>query len=356
MSDNLSIPISSSIDTTQELPKIVISSPGYESIEKIPYKGDGTAKEDLGVIQLTPIQTATESDKIESTQLKSNQIDTLSNSKKTPEYFAQKKLTDLVINLKGTAIPLAITLISSFGITKASKLIEQGKTKPSDLKDKISCPTPLELSSLINRKNKLVKQVNNSLKIIDNATKALDLNAKLTDIFNINFNILKNLPLPSSVPPGVGLPINAILGVQDGKDTISKLITKLISFNLGLLTILDIVKQTLTQLLQYLSLLDTLIQQCSPDNNQFQEQISTELTALTQEQTQQLSPVVINVNGFEMGVETEPTTNSLKRRRAIARNKSGVVMLKGEWSFSSVDQILIDELVFYIQQNDLKAE
>ena len=57
-----------------------------------------------------------------------------------------------------------------------------------------------------------------------------------------------------------------------------------------------------------------------------------------------------------MGVETEITERSLKRRRAIARNKNGVVMLKGEYSFSSIDQILIDELVFYIQQNDLRAE
>jgi hypothetical protein len=356
MSDNLSIPISSSIDTTQELPKIVISSPGYESIEKIPYKGDGTAKEDLGVIQLIPIQTATESDKIEASQLKSSQIDKLSNSKKTPEYFAQKKLTDLIINLKGTAIPLAITLISSFGITKATQLIDQGKTKASDLKDKLTCPTPLELTNLINRKNKLVKQVNNSLKIIDNTTKILGITGGVITTLEIAFRILKNLPIPSSVPPGVGLPINVILGVQDSKDTIEKTINKLKLANTGLLTILVIVRQVLTQLLQYLSLLDTLIQQCSPDNNQFQEQISTELTALTQEQTQQQSPVVINVNGFEMGVETEATTNSLKRRRAIARNEQGVVMLKGEWSFSSIDQILIDELVFYIQQNDLKAE
>lgn len=50
------------------------------------------------------------------------------------------------------------------------------------------------------------------------------------------------------------------------------------------------------------------------------------------------------------------TINGLKRRRAIARNKSGVIMLQGEPSFSSNDQILIDELVFYIQQNDLKAD
>jgi hypothetical protein len=84
--------------------------------------------------------------------------------------------------------------------------------------------------------------------------------------------------------------------------------------------------------------------------------ISAELTALTTQQSNQLSPIIINVNGFEMGVETEATTNTLKRRRAIARDKNGVVMLKGEWSFSSIDQILIDELTFYIQQNNLKAE
>jgi hypothetical protein len=57
-----------------------------------------------------------------------------------------------------------------------------------------------------------------------------------------------------------------------------------------------------------------------------------------------------------MGVETEITDKPLKRRRAIATNKQNIVMLKGEWSFSSIDQILIDELVFYIQQNNLKAD
>ena len=50
------------------------------------------------------------------------------------------------------------------------------------------------------------------------------------------------------------------------------------------------------------------------------------------------------------------TDNELKQRRAVARNAQGVIMLQGEPSYSSNDQILIDELVFYIQQNDLKAD
>ena len=55
-------------------------------------------------------------------------------------------------------------------------------------------------------------------------------------------------------------------------------------------------------------------------------------------------------------ISVDGTINDqLKRRRAIARNKDGVIMLQGEPSFSSNDQILINELIFYIKQNDLKA-
>jgi hypothetical protein len=353
MSKNLSISLTSSIDTSGELPKLIISAPGYESIEKIPYKGDGTAKEDLGVIQLNPLQDGLELDKIKSSQLNAKQIEEISASKKDFKYFAQTKLTNLINTIKTTLIPLVLTLIAKFGITKAAQLIEKGKTKAEDLKDQILCPTPLELSNLIARKNKIVKQLNNTLKIIDNNTKALGITGGVITSLEIAFNILKNLPIPSSVPPGIGLPVNVILAVQDGKDKIGKIITSLKTTNVGLLAVLVILRQVLTQAVQYLNLLDNLIQHCSPDSAQ--EQLSGELTALTQQQALS-TPVIVNVNGFKMGVETEVTNSSLKRRRAIATNKSGVVMLQGEWSFSSVDQILIDELVFYIQQNDLKAD
>ena len=341
MSKNLSVSLTSSIDTSGELPKLIISAPGYESIEKIPYKGDGTAKENLGIILLNSLQGALELDKTEASQLDPSQLDELTKNKKSLEYFAQKKLTDLIINLKSTAIPLALTLISSFGITKASKLIKQNKTKAQDLASSTLCPTPDELSRLISRKNKLVKQINNSLKIINNATKALGIAEGIIVLLDTTLFTADNTP--SSLNPFTpGL-----------NKTLSKTIDKLKSLNAGVLTILILVRQVLTQLLQYLNLLDSLIQHCSPGTPQ--EQLSGELTRLTQQQTP-TSPVITNVNGFEMGVETEVTDKPLKRRRAIAQNKQGVVMLKGEWSFSSIDQILIDELVFYIQQNDLKAD
>jgi hypothetical protein len=143
--------------------------------------------------------------------------------------------------------------------------------------------------------------------------------------------------------------------VQDVKTFLNNNIGKIKQGSSALSTILGLLVDVLTQVISFLNFLDKITQFCSQGEIN-QEQISKELTTLTQQQSKQLSPVVTNVNGFEMGVETEKTTQPLKRRRAIARNKQGVVMLKGEWSFSSIDQILIDELVFYIQQNNLKAE
>ena len=161
---------------------------------------------------------------------------------------------------------------------------------------------------------------------------------------NLEIALKIQVAIPYPLPPAVG-EISKVL---------EKRISQLKSVNAGILSILIILRQVLAQALQLLNLLDQLVQKCYP--NADQERVSLELTALTVQQSTQLSPVVTNVNGFEMGVETENSPNTLKRRRAIARNKQGVVMLKGEWSFSSIDQILIDELVFYIQQNDLKAD
>jgi hypothetical protein len=59
---------------------------------------------------------------------------------------------------------------------------------------------------------------------------------------------------------------------------------------------------------------------------------------------------------FKFKIETENTTSEYKRRRAIAIDKFGVAVLKTEFSYSADIEILINELKFYIDQNNLKAE
>jgi hypothetical protein len=332
---------------------MIVNAPGFQFVEPALYKGDNTLKTDLGVIQLQSLVSSLNQEKLASSQLSTNQIEELSKGNKGADYFAQERLANQISTIKSTLIPSILTMVAGFGLTQISNIKPEQFLK---YVEQSSCPTQAELITLINKKNKLVKQLNNTLKLINNTTKALGITGGIIEGLNIAFNILKNLPIPVSTGvPGVpGLPTNVILAIQDNKDKIDKLIGKLRTINIGILSTLVLLRQVLLQALQLLNLLDLLVQKCYPDADQ--EKVALELTALTNQQSQQLSPVIINVNGFEMGVETEVTNNSLKRRRAIARNKSGVVMLKGEFSFSSIDQILIDELVFYIQQNDLKAD
>ena len=113
--------------------------------------------------------------------------------------------------------------------------------------------------------------------------------------------------------------------------------------------LLLVLRDSIQQALDLLKLLDQFIQNCTTD---------ADLVAINEElrvTNQSDPPTITQINGFTMDVETENTTNNLKRKRAIAKNSQGVILLRGEYSYSSSDQILIDELVFYIQNNDLKA-
>ena len=87
-------------------------------------------------------------------------------------------------------------------------------------------------------------------------------------------------------------------------------------------------------------------------------QLSADLLAAVQEAEGDGEPVITEINGFILDVITVPNANvgSLQRRQAIAKNRDEVTLLKGEPSFSSSDQILLNELSFYIQVNNLKAD
>lgn len=326
-------------------PTLLVTAEGYESMELIPYKGDGTPKPDIGDIELTPINKSLENDKISTSQLDEETIKSMSSSKKTADHFIQKRLFQAIQNLKNTLIPIILGLLAKFGITKAQELL--GKTKEQiqeAIQNRTYCPPQDQIQIIIRKKNQIVKGLNNTLKIIDSTTKALGIVGGILTAVQISLNLVSIIPVPT--PPAVPVTITKI----------EKIIAKLKAGNAGLLAILVLLRQTIILVIELLSLLDKLIQNCVPDDELEQEEINAELLALVEEQAANNSPVVTIVNGFTMGIETENTTEPLKRKRATATNADGVVMLRGEFSFSSIEQILIDELVFYIQVNDLKAD
>ena len=307
----------------------------------VPFNGppNKTVKRNLGPIKLNPIQVDLQDDVAEELPLEDIQVKALKASKINFEMAQQQALNQVITTAKTVLIPAILTQLAAFGITKASEAIKK------NFKDiNVTCPANLEeLNAAIAKKNRLVKQLNNIYKFLERVKVGVQIVDGLISAAQIALPILLATP-----PPG---------STAVASEKIERELKKYKLISSVTLMVLVILIQILERTLAYLALLDQAIGKCAIEGALPQEQLSTNRLASTQFQSTQLSPVVTNVNGFEMSVidVDNVTVDGLKRRRAVARNSQGIIMLQGEPSFSSNDQILIDELVFYIQQNDLKA-
>ena len=273
-------------------------------------------------------------------------------SKMNVEVAKQQAMNGVITQIKTILIPQVLTLIAVFGISKAKDFI--GKEFSSM---NATCPANLEeLNAIIKKKNKLTKALNSIMKFLKTIRIVVTAIAGVITVLDIVLKTIKPVyfvfPVAGFGAPDFSRPIKFII------ENIDKIKAKFGVITLSTILVLTILIQELQRVLNYLSLLDTLVGGCAIEGQLPQEQLSADLLEATEEQSQQLSPVVTNVNGFEMSVipVDASSVDGLKRRKAIARNQAGVIMLEGEPSFSSNDQILIDELVYYIEINDLKAD
>ena len=311
----------------------------------VPFNGppNKTVKRNLGPIKLKPILVDLQDDIAEELPLEEIQVKALKASKTNFEMAQQQALNQVITTAKTVLIPAILTQLAAFGITKASEAIKK------NFKDiNVTCPANLEeLNAAIAKKNRLVKQLNNIYKFLERVKVGVQIVDGLISAAQIALPILITAAQIPASPGYTATPIEEIKKQLQRYKTISSVT----------LMVLVILIQILERTLSYLALLDQAIGKCAIEGALPQEQLSTNRLASTQFQSTQLSPVVTNVNGFEMSVidVDNVTVEGLKRRRAVARNSQGIIMLQGEPSFSSNDQILIDELVYYIQQNDLKA-
>jgi hypothetical protein len=350
--------------------KITFSLDGYKEKTINPFtREDNVLPADVGIIELDTKEIDKET-VIDSVAFDKDQVAIVAKASNLEDPFGSvqsKLLQKITQNLTLTLIPFVLKLIKdNFGIGDPKAAL--GKSI-EDLN--IVCPPNLDaLNNLIEQKNKATKQLNNLYTRLENIKIAVETADKIISVANVVASTLSALvlalptipfapplagPLTTKIPQSPPKPPKSVLEII--ADTLS--LMNIISSSI--LLILTILLEKLKFVLDLMGLLDQLVQKCYTDIGGegliAQEQLSSDLLASTQEQSNQGSPVVTNARGFDMSViEVEDgTDNQLKRRQAIARNADGVIMLRGEPSFSSNDQILIDELVFFINMNNLKA-
>ena len=241
-------------------------------------------------------------------------------------------------------LPLAIGLMLIFGITKIKD------------RNKKICPTPSQLKRAAKTRNSIARQINQIyVMVIVNVGLAVLFNYIAIQLRGIRMQIT-TMPFPVAVPPGVGVPQSLLSGLQNIKDILKTLADANKKLNIQLIIALIFFIAAMIILSMIIKTVDSLIFECAKDQDIELEELNPAIQDLANGGNNDI--VTPNqVAGFTLEVVELDKNNigKYKRRQAVGKNNQGVILVRGDQSFSNDDSALINELIFYIRSNDLKA-
>jgi hypothetical protein len=133
----------------------------------------------------------------------------------------------------------------------------------SKLKDK--CPDLSSLKTLFKQKS-LLEQTLNSLKStltpINSVSSTIE---TITTTLSTATTIIKTVPLPTSVPPGIGIPVNIITILADSLDTISDILRKNKGLAAQMPAVIESINSSIQTSIDKLNQVNALLSKCAKD-------------------------------------------------------------------------------------------
>jgi len=269
----------------------------------------------------------------------------------TPGDFKKKGIEALIVLLTNQAMIFADRLIP----TLEKQLIKvEGE-----------CPTPSELAKVILIRNNVLEQANSISKILKGVTFTVDL-AKLG--INTLVNLITALKaaritasLAAKLIPAVPGAVPAALSDLDAlitektfdifgnpKIPPTQFAVNSISIPVALMSFY------INDFIVKLKLLDDNIKKCNSNLNlPFPDDGLLEISN-TQQQAEK-NTNFSTYQGFVFEIEEVPFSPTVNRKRALGKNQDGITLIQTELSFTPSDRVLIDELKFIIDRDNLKA-
>lgn len=341
---NISLPILPFDQKVLLQPKFLYTKdgylPGFQEILTL----DREAKSDLNLFPLLNLETAAEdelAELINSANKKIKEVNDIALNIPDKIIVARRKAIMGAVNvIQNRLFPLALSLLLAFGITKLTQ------------KNQKICPTRNLLLANIAKRNRIVKQLNQIFASIAVNTAIAAAVLFISNQFKAGRLSVSSLPIPLATQP-----YSSVSLLQQVERILKEFEEQNKELNKQILIALIFLIASLIIILSLLKGIDQLTQECAQEEDIDLEPISQELTALTNEASEEGIVSVNQINGFTLEVQTmdQNAVGKLKRRQAVGKNSQGIILVKGDPSFSSSDQILINELAFYIQSNNLKA-
>lgn len=274
-------------------------------------------------------------------------------------------ISGILLNMALELIRLYVTSLRDMITQYSIDAVQDRVGDIEQLKEKY-CPTPEALNELITKRNNLV----NGLNKVGDRLEALNVTVDISVLFGTSLTTIATALTKAKNLLNTGL---GILPVASGRltagiNTLSS-IADAIKFNdqgqptLPPITItasqispaVALVQEVIATCVELLGKVDVLINLCKDTPSSTLPEVSGLVGRIAN-----LSNVGENVNdstyvGFIIEIEEKNYTPTVKQYRAVGKNSSGVVLITTDWSFSTNQQVLIDELKFIIDRDNLKA-
>jgi hypothetical protein len=226
------------------------------------------------------------------------------------------------------------------------------------------CLPEAQLNLLITQRNNIVDNLNQIEKYLNLTTKAVGITSTTLNTLITTAKTLRGLkpaaiaatttsPVPGPFA-GLVLQINEILDNLKfdalGNSKLNKLKTIVDSTTAPI----ALTSQFIAKVITTLGLIDIIIKKCSP--NSTLSSISQDLINITEAQVKALQTQNnITYQGFIIEIQEVPFSPTVNRRKAVGKNAQGIPLIETELSFTTNNQILINELKLIIDRDNLKA-
>lgn len=260
--------------------------------------------------------------------------------------------------------PIIIQKGKELGVNMAPTLLELAKDLFPEGNPDVCPPEDVLLASL-DKLNNMIDALNAQSEQIQKIAELSGTVATALDATKITATVLKfSIPIVSTAAKFVPLIPGAVVSALDDIDWINNTLLysndgtpklpKALAAVGGITASIAIVSVTINRIVTTLERLKAKLEKCLPDQDFATiSPAAKEFASLGNSNFEEAQPV--SYNGFIMEVETVPFTPTVNRYQAVGYNTYGVPLIKGELSFSPNAQILINELKFIIDRDNLKA-
>lgn len=234
---------------------------------------------------------------------------------------------------------------------------------PEDLQNAF-CPTSETLDRVISQRNNMVDFLNKQQDRINNLKKPVEASGELVNFLLTTATAIKLTTfITNQAAKIIPLIPGAVVSIINDLDTIRETILvdnksqpRLPPIQQAVSNVnipLNQLNRLITQIVFALGDIDDLISLCRPD---------AELESLSPEV---LSTVVVELSselggenlykGFRLEIETRAYTDTVNQNRAVGKNQNGIILIQTNYSFASDPNVLIRELKFRIDAENLST-